>query len=124
MDAFVLSGPCVVASACRVIPVACSATTNNSNNDMKTTLIAALVITNVISLLLLKQEREWSNMLMHTEGVEELVCGDEHMVVLKVENEWSKIDTEWAQEQAEIEAYEQYDPWDEDESIQDQSAND
>ena len=79
---------------------------------MKTTLIAVLVITNVITLHLLTEEREWSNMLMHTEGVEELVCGDEHMVVLK--------DTE----QADIKAYEQYDPWDEDESIQDQSAND
>ena len=90
---------------------------------MKTT-IAVLAITNVVTLLLLKQEREWSNMLMHTEGVEELVYGDEWVAVPKVEVEWSRIDTEWAQEQAQIEAYEQYDPWDEDESIEDQSAND
>lgn len=50
---------------------------------MKTTLIASLLITNVLTLLLLKQEREWSNMLMHTKGVEKLVYSDEYEVVLK-----------------------------------------
>ena len=77
---------------------------------MKT--IAVLVITNALTLFLLKQEKDWTDEIMSTEGVEELVCGDEHMVVLK------------DSEQAQIEEYEAYDPWDEDESIEDKSAND
>ena len=84
---------------------------------MKT--IAVLVITNALTLVLLTKERNWTEKLMATEGVEELVYGDEWVAVPKVEVEWSRIDTEWAQEQAQIKAYEQYDPWDED-----QSAND
>ena len=89
---------------------------------MKT--IVLLVITNTLTLVLLTKERNWTEKLMATEGVEELIYGDEWVAVPKVEVEWSRIDAEWAQEQAQIEAYEQYDPWDEDESIEDQSAND
>ena len=84
---------------------------------MKT--IVLLVITNTLTLVLLTKERNWTEKLMATEGVEELVYGDEWVAVPKVEVEWSRIDTEWAQEQAQIEAYEQYDPWDEDKSAND-----